>query len=137
MSSTSTSNTMPPVDLAGQLLDQQFRTAAIEVELAQLRSQVRSLQNEPEPAASPVTAEQLAEVARMTTQMFGVEPTFEFLVDPSEPDQPILLFTVRASGTAEEHIQQELAWHQRIREQLPSGSDILGADMPRLRIVPA
>src|SRR5688572_18898299 len=111
MSTMPASSTMPPVDLAGQLLEQKFRTAAIEVELAQLRSQVRSLLNEPEPAASPITPEQLAEVAKVTTKMFGVEPTFEFLVDPGDPDQPILLFTVRATGTAEASIQQQLAWH--------------------------
>jgi hypothetical protein len=113
MSTAPPSTSIPDsADFAGQLLDPKCQTAAAE--------------------AAPISVEQLTTVIHIAQEMFGVEPVFEVLADPEEPDCAFVLFTVTANGTPEQLVERQLEWHQKLRPLFKQPFDV-----PRLRIIPA
>jgi hypothetical protein len=73
---------------------------------------------------------QLAEVVRITEEVFGLTPEVETMKDPEDPDEtPFLVFAVQARGTTRELLDLHYLWHDRI--------DSLNGDLSlRLSIIP-
>jgi hypothetical protein len=73
--------------------------------------------NGPGPAAASVADDvTIAEVVRVTEEIFGVVPTMEMMIDPEDPaETPFLVFTVQGRGSNEELIQRHILWGERLR----------------------
>lgn len=80
-------------------------------------------------APRPLGDERLAEVFRITKEIFGYEPTTEVMFDPEDPGWSWTVVNVKSQGEPKEIVQRRMEWHTRI-DQLKL------AEHPRLSIMP-
>lgn len=69
-------------------------------------------------ASTPVVLDspRLAEVIKITEEIFGATPTVETMCDPDDPaETPFLHFSVQGRGENKELIQRHIQWGQRLR----------------------
>ncbi|QDU31907.1 hypothetical protein ETAA8_70690 [Anatilimnocola aggregata] len=130
MSSAQSPNTSNwPAEFAHELAVQKAKTAALELELVQLREQLKKHAGN-ESQLDLVSEEAIAESLRVAREMFGNEPSIEVLVDPEMPEFPFLVVTVKGAGTTAELLEKRLEWHRRV-EPMFAGP----FNYPRLSVV--
>jgi hypothetical protein len=73
--------------------------------------------------------DQLADVFRITKEIFGFEPTTEVMCDPENPEWTWTVVNVKSRGEPKELVQRQIQWHTLVGE-------LKLADHPRLSIMP-
>lgn len=65
-------------------------------------------------APSGQSDERLADVFRITKEIFGFEPTTEVMFDPEDPDWSWTVINVHSRGEPKELVQRQIQWHQQL-----------------------
>ena len=62
---------------------------------------------------------QLAEIVRMSRELFPGSVSVEVISDPDAPGESWTVLNVESAGTPQEIIQTQCEWHERLARQFP------------------
>jgi len=124
--------TTHPIENAAEVVRQNTRIAALELQVDQLKSEVSRLSRSRSADCDAISGPDFAEVLRITQDMFPEStPEVELAVDPENPDEPFVVVTVRCSEEIDKIVEKKLAWHDRISGLAADNSCLI-----RLSVIP-
>lgn len=115
----------PTPELAAQMVRQNLRIAELERQVYELRARARDALPQDQRAVTSVRAKEydprLADVLRMTQELFPGAVTTEVVDDPENPDNSFVVFRVSSPDAIQDIAERRIEWHTRLR-RLPPGS---------------
>lgn len=113
----------PTPELAALIMRQNLRIAELERQLREIRIALGQQQNRYERAAAHIQEHDpcMADVVRVTNELFPGKTHIEIISDPEEPESSSVVFTVSATGDSQDIVTRRLEWHRRIAN-IPAGN---------------